>query len=63
MNKELLLDAIKGNDPSYEAMEHPLIKTSGHYSGGFSESWHWDASALAKKTEQELAIIYKTLKE
>lgn len=46
MNKELLIDAIKGTTPSYTAMDHPLIKPVGDYRGGFNDSWHWNNSVL-----------------
>ena len=63
MNKELLIDAIKGTTPSYTIMDHPLIKPLGEYRGGFSDSWHWNNSVLKTKTEQELIEIYTIIKE
>ena len=63
MNKELLIDAIKGTTPSYTIMDDPLIKPLGDYSGGFSDSWRWNNSVLKTKTEQELLAIYITIKE
>ena len=63
MNKELLIDAIKGTTPSYTAMDDPLIKPLGDYSGGFNDSWHWNNLVLKTKTEQELIEIYTIIKE
>lgn len=42
MNKELLIDAIKGTTPPYTTMDHPLIKLTGYYSGGFNDRWDWN---------------------
>lgn len=63
MNKELLLDAIKGTTPSYAIMDHPLIKPMGDYRGSFNDRWDWNNSVLKTKTEQELLKIYSTIKE
>ena len=63
MNKELLINAINGTTPSYTAMDHPLIKPLGDYSGGFNDRWYWNNSVLKTKTEQELIEIYTIIKE
>lgn len=62
VDKQMLIDAIRGREPSYEQMEHPLCKTAGNYSGGFSDRWSWNKYELVKLTEEQLFNLYAYLR-
>ena len=51
---------VKGSSPSYELMDHPLIKANGTFTGGFADKWNWHLSAST--TEQDLLEIYSLCK-
>jgi len=59
LSKDELIKVVKGDSPSYELMEHPLVKSHGKYYGGFNDYWEWDTYSLRKLTEEELCQIYK----
>lgn len=61
MNKGMLVALIKGCDPAYEIMEHPLIKSKGYYSGGHNDRWNWNYS-FDDCTEEQLWETYQLLK-
>lgn len=61
MDKRMLASLIKGCDPAYEIMEHPLIKSKGSYSGGHYDRWNWNNS-FGDCTEEQLWETYQLLK-
>ena len=61
MDKEMLSALIKGCDPAYEIMDHPLIKSKGYYSGGHNDRWNWNSS-FGDCTEEQLWETYQLLK-
>lgn len=61
-DKQMLIDAIRGREPSYEQMDHPLCKANGDYSGGFSDRWTWDRYKLMALTEDTLVQLYRHLR-
>lgn len=60
MDKEMLSALIKGCDPAYEIMDHPLIKSKGYYSGGNNGRWNWNHS-FGDCTEEQLWETYQLL--
>lgn len=60
MDKSMLSALIKGCDPSYEIMDHPLIKSKGYYSGGHNDRWNWNNS-FGDCTEEQLWETYQLL--
>ena len=62
LSREDLLNMVKGTSPYYNAFEHPLVKKSGSYCGGFVEKWSWNGG-LDKLTDRELLKLYKVCKE
>lgn len=61
-DKQMLIDVIRGREPSYEQMDHPLCKANGDYSGGFSDRWTWDRYKLMALTEDTLVQLYRHLR-
>jgi hypothetical protein len=60
LTKEDLISIVKGREPSYEQMDHPICKDTGFFSGSYG-TWVWMAG-LSDYTEQELWDFYKYLK-
>jgi hypothetical protein len=60
MDKGMLSALIKGCDPTYESMDHPLIKSKGYYSGGHNDRWNWNSS-FGDCTEEQLWETYQLL--
>lgn len=60
MNKGMLAALIKGCDPVYEIMDHPLIKSKGYYTGGHSDKWSWNYY-FGDCTEEQLWETYQLL--
>lgn len=60
MNKGMLTALIKGCDPAYEIMDHPMIKSKGYYSGGHNDRWNWNYS-FGDCTEEQLWETYQLL--
>lgn len=61
LTKEDLISLVKGREPSYEQMEHPLCKTYGNFNASYG-TWSWDYCGFTNQTEQELWDFYKYLK-
>jgi hypothetical protein len=60
MDKGMLSALIKGCDPAYEIMDHPLIKSKGYYTGGHCDRWNWNSS-FGDCTEEQLWETYQLL--
>lgn len=61
VNKSDLILILKSYNPSFDEMDNvPIIKRNGYYSGGFSESWHWNISAFESESFKDLEEMYKT---
>lgn len=60
MDKSMLAALIRGCDPSYEIMDHPLIKSKGHYVGGHNDRWDWNYS-FGDCIEEQLWETYQLL--
>jgi hypothetical protein len=58
LTKEDLITLIKGVCPSYEAMEHPSVKSLGVYTGGFVDHWSWYENAVKSLSEDRLWSLY-----
>lgn len=59
----LLVDAIKGCQPSYEMMNHPFCMEHGIYRGSYG-IWEWCTWKLdaTDASLEELIEVYKQLK-
>lgn len=62
LNKEHLIDIVCGTTPSYEAMQHTIVKDYGTYHGGFNDDWYWNRDKLKTKSEEELVETYNFVK-
>lgn len=61
LSKEDLICLVKGMQPSYEQMEHPLCKSEGSYNASYG-FWSWNYSAFIKQSEEDLWEFYHYLK-
>lgn len=58
LDKEDLISLVKGACPYYDVFDHPLVKMSGVYRGGFRDEWNWDEYKLKKLSEKSLLELY-----
>lgn len=58
-----LVCLIKGTAPYYNLFEHPAIKNTGKYIGGFHDKWEWNEAVLNKLGEQRLVEIFTLCKQ
>lgn len=63
LQREDLINLVKGVEPHYSVMDHPIIKKLGHYVGGFVDSWKWNHKFDDDITDQELWIAYTTCRD
>lgn len=62
LDKSMLAALVRGMDPAYEIMDHPLIKNKGYYTGGHSDRWNWNHGFESGCTEENLWATYELLK-
>lgn len=62
LDREDLLNLVKGTSPYYNVFENPLVKRCGSWTGGFVDKWSWN-SGLNSLTDAELMKLYKTCKD
>ena len=62
LDKQDLIALVRGTEPSYEQMEHPLVRIHGRYVGGFVDRWEWNISSLEELSEKLLWQIYQYCK-
>lgn len=60
LSRKDLISLVRGREPSYEQMDHPICKACGFFSGSYG-TWVW-MSGLDDYQEQELWGFYKYLK-
>lgn len=58
LSRRDLIRLVYGIYPPYEVFEHPLVKRTGQYIGGFVDKWLWDTQAIADLTENDLWNLY-----
>lgn len=58
LTREDLTNLVKGSDPNYSVMDHPMVKTNGSYTGGHHDKWDWNYSFDDSLTEQQLWELY-----
>lgn len=58
-----LVCLVLGTEPYYDVMEHPSIKNTGKWVGGFVERWDWNQAVLNKLSDERLAEIFKICKQ
>lgn len=63
LDKKDLVSLIKGTSPAYSLFEDELIKSCGHYVGGFVDEWQWDEFALGRLSDNQLLELYRKIKE
>lgn len=64
VTKQLMIDAIKGCQPSFKMMQHPFCKEYGVYHGSYGV-WDWNhrlANDNNELTVEYLIEVYKDLK-
>ena len=57
LEKEDLINLVKGVSPYFTAMNEPYIKGMGNYDD-YRSSWKWDKTALEQLDESDLLLIY-----
>jgi len=62
ISKEQLADMVKGTSPYYYVFDHPLVKKSGRYIGGFHDKWEWNYGFHNDLTKEELWELYNVCK-
>lgn len=62
VDKQDLINLVKGTEPSHELMKHPLIAENGRYTGGFHDKWDWNYRPFRNNTEEEIYQLYIMLK-
>lgn len=63
LDKKDLVNLVRGTIPSYDAMESPLIKPHGEYTGGFADGWQWNSNLYDVCNEDELLGMYYVCKD
>jgi len=58
LTKADLISLVKGTTPSYKAMQNPIVKANGSYTGGHHDKWDWDFFFDKSLTEQQLWELY-----
>lgn len=62
LDKEDLVNLVKGTYCPYELMEEFSKKGYGYYTGGFVDDWFWNSSKLKELDEDTLIKIYNRIK-
>jgi hypothetical protein len=63
LDKKDLISLVKGKDPGYDLLNHPLVKSGGYFTGGFVDKWTWETDKLKQMSEKDLTTLYFMLKE
>lgn len=63
LDKEDLVNLVKGIYPRYKFMDKLLKDKLGTYVGGFREDFTWNHLELMGLSEPELYMLYKKLKK
>lgn len=63
LEKEDLVNLVKGSNPHYNVMNDSLIKQCGSFIGGHHDRWEWDNSSLEKLTESQLWQMYSVCRD
>lgn len=61
LNKDDLISLVKGQEPSYSAMDHPKIKNLGRFAASYGR-WDWGHDSFKNMTEGEIYEVYFILK-
>lgn len=59
LDKNMLCSLIRGCDPSYEVMDHPLVKSKGSFAASYGR-WDWNFS-ISDYSEENLWETYQVL--
>ena len=63
LDREDLINLIKGTEPTHELMEHPSIKQLGTYTGGMDDDWSWGRNeSFDHLNNAQLLKLYYLLK-
>ena len=62
IDKQDIINMIKGVTPAHHIMNHILIKPHGSYTGGFNDEWNWRYNSFDDLSEVQLKSIYALLK-
>jgi len=58
LDRDDLVNLVKGVYPSYEIMDIEVIKMNGRYVGGFHDKWVWNEKFDNHLTEIDLWDMY-----
>jgi hypothetical protein len=58
LEREDLINLVKGTSPSYAVMEDKLVSLCGRYTGGHSDTWAWKFAFFVDITDKELWDMY-----
>ncbi len=61
LDKNDLINLVRGQPPYYPIFDNVLIKSSGYYND--NKGWVWYKYELDKLTEQELFDLYQLCKD
>lgn len=61
LSRKDLISLVRGREPSYEQMDHPLCEANGRFNASYG-TWNWAYDSLTDCTEQELWDFYCYLK-
>ena len=62
LDREDLENLLRISQPPYDLFDHPWIKHSGSYTGGFVDTWNWNYSFDEKFTNEDLWSLYTLIK-
>ena len=58
LSRKDLVHLVYGIHPPYDVFEHPLVKRSGTYIGGFVDKWQWNSGFDVNLSENDLWSLY-----
>lgn len=64
LQRREIINMVKGMDPSYKYVDHPIAEQNGYYTGGFCDKWEWSYdSEFVGFTDEELWDFYILLRD
>lgn len=63
LNKQDLINLVRGIEPTHKQMNDPRIAKNGSYFGGFNDRWEWHSYPFSDLNEEQIFDIYLYLKK
>lgn len=63
LEREDIINMIRGTSPSYKMMSDPLVNKLGDYTGGFHDRWDWGRYFPLAISNEKLLELYYRIKE